>query len=179
MAKPKKKKNKGGRPTKYKEKYCEEIVEFFSVPPYEDKVTESYNKMGREIKTYHRGANDIPFLSGFARKIGVCHDTILEWAEKHEGFSVALKKAKELQEEFLITNGLLGLYNSTFAIFTAKNITDMRDQQNIQVDALIEGAVGVAYLPNLLPVKVGLDYSYLLGDDAKKALPEGKKATKH
>ena len=47
-------------------------------------------------------------------------------------FSETMKKARELQKEFLIHNSLQGLYNSTAFIFTAKNITDMRDKQEIE-----------------------------------------------
>ena len=74
------------------------------------------------------------FLSNFAHKIGVCHDTLLEWCKRHPEFSEAYTCAKELQKQHLIECGLLGLFNSKFAIFTAKNITDMRDKQEIEHD---------------------------------------------
>jgi hypothetical protein len=44
----------------------------------------------------------------------------------------AYNKAKEYQKFFLIENALAGLYNPTAFIFTAKNITDMRDQQEVK-----------------------------------------------
>lgn len=110
------KKNKGGRPSKYKEEYCEKIIEYFSGDPIE--------KIDGGLK-----ANPLPFLSNFARSIGVCHDTIIEWGKQHPKFSEAYAHAKELQKQHLIQCGLLGLYNPRFAIFTAKNITSMRDQE--------------------------------------------------
>ena len=97
-----------GRPSKYKPEYCESIVKWF-----EEQVQ----------------AKELPFLSKWARTVaGVCEDTALEWTKQHEEFSLAYKKVKEIQKEFLIKGGLTGLFNPTFAIFTAKNITDMRDQ---------------------------------------------------
>lgn len=132
------KKHPGGRPTKYKPEYCQEIIDFFSVFPYNEKE-------GKMV------ANQLPFLSAFARDIGVCHDTLIEWTKIHEEFSESYKNAKELQKEFLITNGLLGLYNPTAFIFTAKNITDMRDKQEhehsgtvtMMGSVIVNGQVGV------------------------------------
>lgn len=136
---------KKGRNSKYKPEYCKKIVKFFSEDPYKEKEVTKTSKKGEIINVFERIPNDIPYISAFAREIGVCVDTINEWSHKHRRFSVALKKAKELQKEFLITNGLLGLYNSTFAIFTAQNITDMRNQK--QVEMSIIGQVGVIQMP--------------------------------
>ena len=58
--------NSGGRPTDYKEEYCDLIVDFM-------KNGSSYVE--------------------FAAHIGVCRDTIYEWAKKHSEFSDAKKRA--------------------------------------------------------------------------------------
>lgn len=100
--------------------------------------------------------NKMPTLYRFARKIGVDYLTVWRWAEKGElyitenkvdkaiaegkatvediqtmqhfqEFRNAYKEAKELQKEFLINIGLAGAAPAPFAIFTAKNVTDMRD----------------------------------------------------
>ena len=111
MAKAKKQKHPGGRPTKYKASYCQAIVEYFE----------------REAEKVR-----VPFLSAWARNVaGVCEDTAIEWTKKHEEFSEAYKKAKDIQKEVLILGGLTGRFNPTFAIFTAKNLTDMRDKHEI------------------------------------------------
>ena len=132
-----------GRPTKYKEEYCEEIVKYFSVEPYREVIvtTEGKNFSKEDVKLV---PNQLPFLSAFARHIGVTHDTLIEWTNVHPEFSEAYKKAKELQKEFLIENGLQGLYNPAFAIFTAKNITDMRDKQEIEHSGTISLAQQIA-----------------------------------
>lgn len=128
-----------GRPTKYDPKYCNELVFYFETEPNYEKELEHYDKEGK-VKwiDYKLFANPLPTFQGFARKIGVHFDTLNAWVHKHKEFSDAYKKAKELQKWFLIENGLNGLYNPTFAIFTAKNITDMRDVQEHDIDGKIE-----------------------------------------
>jgi len=106
--------NNGGRPTKYKKNYCQEIIKYFDKEPFEIKE-------GKEVPV------NLPTFEKFAVYIDVNYDTLQEWRKKHEEFSESYKKAKNLQKNILIINGLRGNYNSTFAIFTAKNITDMRD----------------------------------------------------
>lgn len=100
-----------GRPTKYKVELNELIVAYFLFE----------TKEGR-----------LPFLSKFAREVaGVCENTMIEWTKEYEDFNEAYKKAKDIQKEFLIMQGLTGQYDRTFAIFTAKNITDMRDKTEV------------------------------------------------
>ena len=86
-----------GRPTKYRPEYCREILEHFDV--------DFHNKSQTK-------AVPLNFLSAFARKIGVCRDTLDEWCKVHPEFSDAYKKAKALQKEHLITCGLLGFLDT-------------------------------------------------------------------
>lgn len=113
----KSKKHAGGRPTKYKPEYCQGIIAYFDIKPYK-------NETGKGKKV----ANDLRFLSQFARSVGVCHETLHEWCKIYPEFSAAYKKAKDMQREHLITCGLLGFYNPAAFIFTAKNIAGMRDK---------------------------------------------------
>jgi hypothetical protein len=100
--------SKGGRPTDYRPIFAGQLVAYF-----EEQVA----------------AGKLPFLSRWAREQAqVCEQTALRWAEAHEEFSEAYKKAKDIQKECLIENALAGKFQQTFAIFTAKNITDMRDK---------------------------------------------------
>jgi hypothetical protein len=76
-------------------------------------------------------------------------DTLVEWAKpdnetKYPGFSAAYNQAKDLEKEFLVDSGLAGLYPPASFIFTAKNITDMRDRQEFT------GAEGGAINVNLV-----------------------------
>lgn len=106
--------------------------------------------------------NKLPTLSQFARNIGVDYTTVWEWAEKGEHgnefltdkpekyseeqlierfelkknisqFAKAFARAKQSQKDFLIQNGLMGTTPPQSYIFTAKNITDMRDKVESEV----------------------------------------------
>lgn len=127
------KKNAGGRPSKYKPEYCQQIEAFFDVKPYYDKELPHYGKEG-ELKwvDYKRMANPLPTLIKFARSIKVNYSTVYRWQNEKDGafqpeFKEAYARAKDLQKEFLIENGLNDCYNAGFAKFVAINITDMTD----------------------------------------------------
>ncbi len=62
-----------GRPTKYKKKYCEEVIEHMK--------------------------NGASFTS-FAAKIGVPRETINRWEKKHEEFRLACKTAEEKSQQW-------------------------------------------------------------------------------
>ena len=126
-------KKKVGRPTKYKKKYCKELIDFFDIEPYEDKSLEHYGKDG-ELKwtDYKRVANRLPTLRNFAKQIKIDYTTVYDWIKKHKGFANAFTQAKRIRKWFLIENGLNGCYNPAFAIFTAKNITNMRDKTEVE-----------------------------------------------
>jgi hypothetical protein len=120
----------------------------------------------KESVKYRLIPNKMPTLFRFARNIGVNYSTVWRWAEKGndealekmiesqmkagktdkealeiaqsiQEFCNAYKEAKELQKEFIITLGLAGASPAPFAIFTAKNVTDMRDK--IETDITSKG----------------------------------------
>ena len=138
-------KKKTGAPTKYQPIHCEKLIEFFDVEPFKELTRpEVMDVDGVEeivdVETGKRVANDMPTLIGFAKSIGAGVSTVRAWANdkdekgkpKNPAFSAAYAHAKDLQKQFLITNGLLGLYNSQAFIFVAKNVTDMKDIQKIE-----------------------------------------------
>lgn len=120
-----------GQPTKYKEEYSEEIVKYFKKnPPFE--IVKHIEGKGKKERVWEeKVVHDLPLLQDFAHEIGVCKDTILAWAEEHEEFSGALKKAKAIQEKFFVVNGLRNNWNTTFAIFAAKNVIGWRDVKEL------------------------------------------------
>jgi hypothetical protein len=120
-----------GRPSKYDPKFCDELIEYFDIEPHFETPVLTRRKDGTEVEKVAFIASDLPTLAGFAVKIGVDRDTLKEWAHVHPEFSAAIKKAKECQENILVTNGLKGLYDTSFAIFTAKNVMGWRDKQEI------------------------------------------------
>lgn len=132
IAKKEVKKKKMGRPLSYKPEYCQRIVEYFDIEPYREVETNYTYKNGDTVTKTELRANDLRFFSGFARSIGVVQPTLQSWRETYPDFSVAFKKAKELQEEHLITNGLQDTFAQAFAIFTAKNILGWRDKTEVE-----------------------------------------------
>lgn len=122
-----------GRPTKYDPKYCDEMIEYFSVEPFTNEVTEVVSN-GRKVQVVKEVASKYPSMAGFAVKIGVHRDTLQEWAKEHEQFSVAYKKAKVLQENWMLVNGLRGNVNVPFGIFISKNNLGYKDRQDIEVN---------------------------------------------
>ena len=138
---------KRGRPTKYKKIYCKRIIKYFDIVPYYDEEVELKDKKGNVYIKTVRKANDLPTLAGFARSIGVWRQRLLDWSKKYPEFAVSYKKAHDLQYHILVTNGLLGLYNTAFAIFTAKNVTDMRDKTDFDVTSKGKQVVAWNYLP--------------------------------
>lgn len=97
-------KNKGGRPSKYDPIYCEEIL------------------------TYFNELEEFPTLAGFAVSIDAHKDTLNEWGSVHDEFSVAIKKAKGIQEGRLVTGAMANSYNTAFSIFFAKNNLGYKDK---------------------------------------------------
>jgi len=96
----------GGRPTKYRPEYCDEIIEF----------------MGRGFS-----------MRAFAGKIRVHEDTLQQWQKDHKEFSVAVKIAKCAAEHGLLikfhglaTGKLKG--QAAPIIFMLKNICGWREK---------------------------------------------------
>lgn len=131
-------KHPGGRPSLYEEKYCEEIVEFFTREPFTPILIE--NDEGETVVATNKNGQPmlkpcpLPTLEGFAIKIGVHRETLNNWAVKNPKFFDAIKKAKDRQKEILVQNGLVGAYEKVFAIFVAKNVTDMSDKQELDIN---------------------------------------------
>jgi len=143
-------KQKVGRPSKYKPEYCQAIIDFFSGPKSERIVKSVTTGKNEYEKTeYVTVPCELPTLAKFARKIGVNKDTVIEWTKQHKEFSDAYNDIKDLQKEFLVDNGLAGLYPPASFIFTAKNITDMRDKSEIDHTSKGEQINGFNYVtPN-------------------------------
>ena len=151
MAK-KSEKKKVGRPTKYDQKYCRELIKFFSVNA--TRVVEDIRKLsvdgGDSGIIQRRVANEMPTFAKFARKIGVNQDTLHEWKKKHKEFSESYKQAKELQEEFLINIGLSGVTSASFVIFAMKNICGWRDEKDLKIKAQKEKDLSDAELDDAI-----------------------------
>ena len=148
--------SKGGRPTKYDEKYVDALIEYFETfvdEPFTKEVMRSEKTffdeergggMKSERVEYKFVSKRLPTLFGFARKIGVNYTTVYRWAherlgkEPEEGerdrrpyrypeFCNAYKSRILYQTEFLTAVGLGGIAPPAAYVFTAKNILNWRD----------------------------------------------------
>lgn len=126
-------KHPGGAPTKYKKEYCEEIINFFRIEPYETKIQREFFSDGslRSEKVVIIPTK-FPTFQDFSDSIGVHIDTLNEWCKVHEEFSEAYARAKQLQEKIWLINGMNGQYNSQFAIFFGKNCLGYKDKQELE-----------------------------------------------
>jgi len=143
-----------GRPTKYKPEYVNLLIEFFSGEATRKEVMAESSKPNGEVsKTYKYVPNALPTLVGFAKHINVDYHTVWKWSVKEfvedefnkmskanrqaykniVEFGHTYKAVKAMQEDFLIQGGLSGAMPASAFIFTAKNITTMRDKVETEV----------------------------------------------
>jgi len=123
-----------GRPTEYKEEYCNQIIQYFKKPPFNTIYKREYFQNGElKSETPILVANEFPTFQGFADEIDVNIDTLHEWKKIHIKFSEAYTRAKALQEKIWMINGMQNLYNSQFAQFFGKNCLGYKDQQSIEI----------------------------------------------
>lgn len=145
-------KNLGGRPSKYKNKYCQEIIDFYDVEPWEEREI-PHMKGGELVWT------DIkiiptrrPTIRRFAKKIGICLATVYNWLNSehqsyHKDFSHAyVHGCKYLIKDFLIDGALAGITPPASFKFIAVNMTDMRDKVNLEGDGFTSLATALAGL---------------------------------
>jgi hypothetical protein len=140
------KQKKAGRPSDYKPEYAQELIDYFSIPPYVE-TTKTVVSNGQQFEVPEPQANDTPTFAGFASQIGSHRESLLNWTKEHPEFFDAYKRAKELQENFIVVNGTKGLINTAFGIFVAKNVCGYRDRQpdeavnvNITLEDLVSGS---------------------------------------
>lgn len=151
--------NKGGRPTKFDPSFTTLLKEFFDVEPFalvKVETSTEYFANGKVKKTSEKTRpipNKLPTLYSFAKSIGVSYWTVQNWMKEGESIAVideelaqeeknellakielskSYKEAKEVQKEFLMANGLVGASPPAAYIFTAKNVTDMKDKQEVE-----------------------------------------------
>lgn len=110
-----------GRPSKYEPRYCEEVV--------------AAGKQGFS-------------LTAFAGMIGVCRDTISEWAKVHEEFSAAVKRHAGARTHKLESDLLAAPDGPTVTsrIFALKNAApdEWRDRRELDLAGRNGGAIQVA-----------------------------------
>lgn len=112
------------------DEFCANMLNFFDIPPYREVV------MGEGEKTYTKlFANPLPTIYGFAKHTGFSSDKIRAWAEKYPEIKETMLRCEDMSKHIMITNSLMGLYQSTTSIFTQKNMFGWSDKS--QADNLL------------------------------------------
>lgn len=126
----------GGRPTKYKPEYAQQLIDYFNREVVKEikTVTSGSNGKGgewsKEEKRYE--ALFFPTLELFANELNVNDETLLEWAKVHPEFSAAYTRAKHIQKGVLLQHTMTGKLNSNFAQFFAINEFGMQSKSVVE-----------------------------------------------
>ena len=125
---------------KYKEEYCDKLIEFFNQPDVDIQYKEVLDKKGNVVaRTPIIMPAEYPTFERFAATIGVTNRTLLDWCNQHPRFSDCYARAKEMQLAKLTSNALRGLYNPIYAKFEAVNNHNQKDKQEVETN--ISGTV--------------------------------------
>ncbi len=94
------------RPTKYRPEYCQRIIDFFSIDPYEKYVDENGNVTDLPPKA--------PTIERFADSLGVVKQTVYDWSKKHREFLYALNLVRQKERIFIRDAGMASIYDPRF-----------------------------------------------------------------
>lgn len=141
------KKDAGGRPSNYKEEYVQEIVTFFEERElFREEIEKKVTKEGELIEVPVKQVNGPPTYAGFAKKIGVCLDTLKNWTRAHPEFNAAYEKCRAIQAEHIIQINMENKGNTAFSIFMMKNNHGWTDkveskvETNVKLENLVENS---------------------------------------
>lgn len=130
-----------GRPTEYREEFCDMMIAFFDIEVQEVKTI----PLEDGTSTVSVVQNTFPTLTRFASKLGVSRQTLHDWATKKDEsgapvypeFADAYARARDLQEALITEGGMAGSYEPRFATFAAKNLIGWKDQVETKIETTI------------------------------------------
>lgn len=119
---------------KYDEKYCNMLLEYFTVPEPTIIYEEFYDKDGNVARKTPKMIlpPKYPTFELFAAKIGVVTNTLTNWRAKYPRFENAYARAKEIQLGIAKLNGVTKQYDSNFTKFILVNDHDMVDKSALE-----------------------------------------------
>ena len=131
----------GGRPTKYEERFVDEVDVYLSM-------------CGREQTA-------LPTLEGFALHLDISMDALEDYRKLYPEFSGALKRITLNQKQQLINDGIYGgkEVNSTIVKLLLQNNHGMRDKVDQDIKSDGKEIKGFNYLPPAQPIEDGTDNS--------------------
>jgi len=104
---------KTGRPTKYKEEYCEKVYKY--------------------LATTGKEQMELPMIEGFALYLDISRSTLYKWKEEHSEFSDTLDQIMVYQKLQLANDGIYGgkEVNATIVKLLLQNNHGMRERQDV------------------------------------------------
>lgn len=120
--------------SKYKEEYCDKLIEFFSKPPTRVEYKETYFKGELTSRTPIILPAEYPTFELFAASLNVTTETLKNWCDKYPRFKNCYARAKEIQLGKLTSMAITGLYNPVYAKFEAVNNHNQKDKQEIDTN---------------------------------------------
>jgi len=80
--------NDGGRPTKYRKEYAEQLIEFFSCPEERFVELPHYDKEGKVAWVDKKVLPEkLPTIVQFCKKLNIVPSTFYCWVKEHVEFS--------------------------------------------------------------------------------------------
>lgn len=118
---------------KITQKFIDDMYKYFNDAPKVKQYEETVWLKGGEYKSVQKEAScPPPIMSEYVRSKGISYQYFKKAAKEIPELREAIMDCEEIIKEFIIYHGLNGNYQSQFAIFTAKNLTDMKDKSEVQ-----------------------------------------------
>ncbi len=138
-----------GRPSKYRPSFCFELIKYFDREHTEEYEETHTNRKGETWSCFKLRAVPVPMFEGFCAKFMLDRHTLMAWVGSFKDFSTAYSRAQELQMAHLSTVTGLGLYNSNWAVFMAKNVSKWRDKRDIEHSGQVDSSVFVSQMASM------------------------------
>lgn len=124
-----------GRPSLYQETYPELMLEYF-------KEYQPYTRLPLTNGSVHYSPNPLPTFTKFAEMLGICDDTLRNWAKARNKDGLPLRpeffgayaRARKIQEDFIVECGLVGAFNPATVSLLLKNCHGYEDMKREEID---------------------------------------------
>lgn len=131
-------------PTRYDPAFGSDMLHYFanasaSAMRLYSETVEQEEVKGRRVAKHKAEARavcgEVPTFQRFANSLGITVNTLESWARKHPEFGYAYARCQDMLKDFLIQSGVAGRIPPAVMIFVSKNLTDMRDEATLNVQA--------------------------------------------
>jgi len=129
----------GGRPSKYKKEYCQQIIDYFrDFEMFDEIPVEKQDKEGNVTTTMKQIPARPPSITKFGTLIGVHYDTLLEWQKIYPEFSLSYKAGKKIYEDIIRDGAMIGLYKENFTKMVMSHNFDWSDKVQTKTEVKID-----------------------------------------